>query len=209
MNTKKIFAISLVSTTLLAGSTILASNVLASDNNFDPFDIRGRVSQILGINEDKLDEAFKIAREERLDYLVENGRISEEEAQRRKEFIENEEMGFGFGNKRGSSIKEGREMISDLADYLGVNKQDIINELQDGKSIEDIINENGKDIEKVQEYLKTKAESKIDELVDSGRFNENRAQNMKDHLDDRIENFLTNNHHPRFNQMGRYGRFNK
>ncbi len=195
MKNKKLLTAITLTGVVLVSSAIFATSALAASDNESGFNVFGRVAQILGIDESKLDDAFKTAREERIDYLVEEGRISEEEADRRKEMIENGDMGFGFRGKmaeRGNALRRsGRVMMEDLADYLEIDEDELIDEIHDGKSIEDIVSENGKNIEQVKSYLIQKGREKIDELEADGKITQNQADFLKDRLETRVDMFLS------------------
>ncbi len=91
---KKFFVVALLATLVLVGST--AGIVLAQENGDDshPKTLLSRVAEKLGINQQELEDAFAEAQSEmraealdsRLQYLVDQGKITQDEADQYKEW---------------------------------------------------------------------------------------------------------------------------
>lgn len=132
---------------------------------------------------------------------------AEDEVTKPTDIIENVKEFLGFKDKKAEpkegekpegralghrKMRPGRHLIKDLADYLDMKPMDLVKERRSGKSFAQIIEEQGKDVDAVTDYLIKKAEAKIDEAVKDGKLTEEKAEEIKESLPERIEKFLTN-----------------
>lgn len=161
-----------------------------------------KVANALGVDPNKLRETIKQARQEHVNELLNNGQITEQQANRIRERInkDDENLGLGLGigpninreNKKWQ-ISRGRErneaILNDIASFLGISVEDLKNELKE-KNIEEITREYNKDYTQLKNYLCSKEKERIDKLSQEGRLNSQQAENMKSRCETKIDHFL-------------------
>jgi hypothetical protein len=72
------------------------------------------------------------------------------------------------------------------ADALGMTESELLSALQDGQSIADVAEEQGVDVQEVVDALVAAATERLDEAVEEGRVDEERADEIKADLPERI-----------------------
>lgn len=139
-----------------------------------------RVAEKLGVSEDELQTAIDEARTETLDEAVADGNLTEEQAQRL------EESGFPFGGGR-----MGHERVhirAAAAEVLGMTKDDLMEQLQDGNSLADVAEAQGMSMEDFKAALLEQIQAQLDELVAAGDLTQDQAdetfQRTEDNIDD-------------------------
>src|SRR2546425_4417760 len=99
-----------------------------------------RVAEKLGIGEDKLTAAVKDARLDQINEALANGSITQEQADRMKERVESGKLGFAefdhLGEKR--QCLAARFVIGASAQVLHMDRQQVLVQLQQGKSLVEI-----------------------------------------------------------------------
>lgn len=162
-----------------------------------------RVAAKLGISQEELSGAIKSAELEMLDEAVAEGRISEERAERVRERIEE---GRGFlglpvrGPRIGARvIRAGLHLVVDpAAEVLGMERQGLVAELRDGKSLAQIGKEQGVGLEELKSGILEGAEAKLEEAVSNGGLSEERADRVLQRLSERIDDIMSRTLPPRF-----------
>lgn len=128
------------------------SAVKASEENQTIID---RVAEILGVESEDVDEAFKQAQIERVDKLLVEGEIDEDQAEKMKERIEESDHPIAlFGRRKKGMLKD--ENIDDISEFLGVTVEDIESFQGKGKSMHDLLDEYGKTREEWIDFMKEK-----------------------------------------------------
>ena len=148
----KIIVGTIFATVILFGGGLFAvSRVQAqTDENIT---ILQRVAQILGIEEEELDSAFRQAQKEEVDEQVEEGQLDEEKSEKIKERIDDAESplwGYKFGMKR-HFLRMHKGGL--LGEFLGITEEEVMEQLQDGKTIDDLLEDYGKTREELHEYM--------------------------------------------------------
>lgn len=138
-----------------------------------------RVATALGVERSELGKAMDTAKDQTLDKMVEDGKLSRERADRLKEKDGLAPWGFGFrggalGPKDrmpGLAIAKG-EMLDAVAGALNMSTNDLRKELQSGKSLGELVQ--GKE-EAVKTALLAKMKARLDTAVANGRITQARA----------------------------------
>jgi hypothetical protein len=81
------------------------------------------------------------------------------------------------------------------AGALGIEESALRDELHEGKTIADVAKEKNVDIQTVIDALVADATEKIDEAVAAGRLPQDRADEMKAHLEERVTAMVNGEHH--------------
>jgi polyhydroxyalkanoate synthesis regulator phasin len=188
----------LVAAMLGAAGAIAASKALSSDEPSKAIidDAAGQ----LGIEPSELADALQQALENRIDEAVDEGRLSEEQAERLKERLDAKEYptlfglgavprayGFGFGGfGHRPSFAGGFGIAEAAASFLGMTQAELRTELRD-KTLAEIATERGKTAPGLVDALVAARTARIDEAVDDGKLTEEQAARLKDGLEDRME----------------------
>ena len=151
----------------------------------------------LGVEPSALSEALKQALENRIDEAVEQGRLTEEQADRLKERLESSEypMLFGMGPRHGFGGhgfggRDGRfghfGVLEAAASYLGMTEQELREELRD-KTLGEIAKEKGKTPAGLVNELVAAQTKRIDDAVDEGKLTDEQADRLKAGLEARMQ----------------------
>ncbi|MCD6519042.1 MAG: hypothetical protein J7M05_03855 [Anaerolineae bacterium] len=110
----------------------------------------------------------------------------------------------GFGNQ-GASDKGG--LISITAESLGLSSQDVLQALEEGKTLRELIEEKGGDPEEIVAKFISARQEVIEQLVSEGRLSQEQAEQMLSHLEeeayDHLDSFSPQ--HERGPQQGHKG----
>jgi len=93
------------------------------------------------------------------------------------------------------------EGLETAADALGVTESELLSALEDGQSIADVAEQRGGDVQEVVDTLVAAATERLDQAVEDGRVDEDRAEEIKAALPDRIAAMVEREGFP-----GRWGR---
>ena len=199
---KKIILGTLVGGGLLIGAAT-AGIAYAAVNTTTQSSILERVAQIVGVDSTKLTDAVKQARNEQIDQMVKDGKITQTQADDMKLRVEN---GQGFGSRIGMRPEGRFAMMDDLATYLGVDKSEIMNSIGDEKSIKEIITSKGKTVDGAEAYLNEQIKADVDQKVKDGKLTQTQADKIIANEKTHINNFL-NGVKPAFDgkMMGKRG----
>ncbi|HEX6391593.1 MAG TPA: hypothetical protein VFZ89_19165 [Solirubrobacteraceae bacterium] len=99
---------------------------------------------------------------------------------------------FGFGALGGE--------IAAVADYLGLSRAKLREQIADGKSLADIAKAQGKDVDGLKKVIAERARKRLAEAVKDGHLTQKQADTMgeklEEHLDDIVEMSLPRWRHP-------------
>ena len=146
------------------------------------------VASALGITVDEYGAALDTARDQVLEQAVAEGLLSEEQAEQLQE-----RLGEGFGpfirdkrpGGRGLPIRgPGTTLVAVAADELGMTVQTLLDELQDGKTIAQVAQEQGVDPQTIADaFVALRAEA-LAEAVENGRITQEQADGMLEHMEE-------------------------
>jgi hypothetical protein len=203
--------------TLAVTAAVLAAAVgggaavaAAQDEEGRPSGFLEAVARHLGISSEKLEDAVKAASLEQVDAALEEGKITEEQADELRERIESGEAGplfgpgaFGFhgpGHGFGHGLGD---KLSATADYLGLSVEELRERLTDGRSLADIAEAEGKSVDGLEQAILAEARADLDEAVEAGRLTREHAdeilQRLREHVDELVAgDFFERRGRPRF-----------
>lgn len=155
-----------------------------------------RLAGLLGVTRDSLDGALAQARDETADQAVQDGRLTQEQADRIKarEGIGRFSPNFGGPNRgdagRGVGMLRG-QALEVVAEALGMTTQELVAELRSGKTLAELTA--GKE-DAIRDAVVVAAEARLARAVAAGRITQEQANQMLD----QIRNFD-------LSQLGRLG----
>lgn len=166
------------------------------------------VAEQLGVEQAKLEAALKSALENRIDEAVAAGRLTEAQATEMKQRVAEGEVPLvGLGPGRGHH--GGHHGFADLdaaASYLGITEDALRMRLQDGDTLAEVAQANGKTAAGLVDALVAAAKADLDEKVEAGRLTEAQRTSILADLESRVEDLV--NGEARFGfRHGRRGGF--
>ncbi len=209
---KLTFAAGIVGATLLL-TGLGAAAAIAASSVFSPNEERKAViddaASQLGVEPSELSDALKQALKNRVDEALDDGRLTQEQADELKERIDADDYPLLFG--RGGHGWPGRfgrhghfEVLATAASFLGMTEAELREELLD-KTLAEIAKEQGKTATGLVQQLVATQTKRIDEAVADGRLSEEQAAGLKAELAERMEALVDgelrgpgDRRHPRF-----------
>ena len=147
-----------------------------------------RVAAHLGVTEQQLVDAVKAARLEMVDEAVAAGKITQEQADRVRERIEEGEgLGFGWG---GCHMRPFGGIVSSIAETLDMTPREILQEIRQGQSLAEIGQAKGVSPEELKSVILSAADSKLDQVVADGKITQEQADKIMTRLTDNIDKLL-------------------
>jgi len=168
-----------------------------------PFDFQARfreaIAGILGISVNEYDAAVETAQGQALDEAVTEGWLTEDQAQQMQERMAEGlgpgMRGGGFGPMRGGrgGLMGGHEnsLIDVAAEALDLSVQDLLTELQDGKSIADVAGEKGVDVQTIADAHLAQLTETLNQAVADGQLTQARADWMLAQAAEQVQERLT------------------
>jgi hypothetical protein len=148
----------------------------------------------LGVTPEKLSDALKQAFENRIDQAVEDGRLSEEAAERLKEGLEAGELPLVGAPVLKGPGQHGHRLfrfgLRSAATYLGVTEAELRDALRDGKSLAEIAKDEGKSVDGLVDALVAEQTARLDEAVADGRLTKAQRNEIVEGMHERIERMV-------------------
>ena len=164
----------------------------------------------LGVTPDKLNAALKQALKNRLDAAVEDGRLTQEQADTMKQRIDEGVVPFfagpGFGRgpgEHGLLHHRGGGHLSAAASYLGITVEQLRTALVGGDSLADVAKDKGKSVDGLVSALVADEKKELADAVAAGRLTDAQRDQIESDLQARVQDFV-NGVRPAFG-MGRRG----
>ena len=172
-----------------------AAGAIAASDVFSPSEERKAViddaASQLGVEPTELSDALKQALKNRIDEALDDGRLTQEQADELKERIDADDYPLFFGRGgHGGPGGFGRhghfEVLATAASFLGMTEAELREELQD-KTLAEIAKEQGKTAAGLVQQLVATQTKRIDEAVADGKLSEEQAAGLKAELTERME----------------------
>ena len=149
----------------------------------------------LGVEPSELSDALKQALENHIDEAVEQGRLTEAQAERLKERIEANDypmpggLGmFGRGLHGGPGFGH-FELLETSASYLGMTEAEL-REALENQTLAEIAEEQGKTAEGLVQQLVATQAKRIDDAVDAGRLTDEQATALNEGLNEHMQRLV-------------------
>ena len=190
---------------LIAGGTGAAiAAVTSEDANKTEQAILDDAAKRLDVTPGKLRDALSAAQDAQLDQAVEDGELTQKQADAIKEarkasgrVLAGPGLRGGPGphgvlelrGGRGGPILHGfglRGMFEDLAKALGTTEDKLREQLREGRSVSEIAKANGKSIADVRAAVKAAAKTRLDKAVEDGDLTRKQADAILERVGDRV-----------------------
>lgn len=132
----------------------------------------------------------------KIDEAVKSGKITTDRANLLKQNIkqkidswDGKTPFFGFKDKALSRGFFGLDMMSDIASVLGMTKDGLLNELKNGKTLQDILKAKNISEQDFKNKLIAMETAKIDKLLSDGKITKDQADKMKEAITTKITNW--------------------
>jgi hypothetical protein len=191
----------------ILGAVSLGAVAYAQDDGTGgPFDFGGRfreaIAGILGISVDEYEAAVEQAREQVVGEALDEGWLTEEQAERMQERFE---QGPG-GHMGGGLLKAPRgfmgcgetSLVAVAAEKLEMSVEDLHAELKDGKSIAEVAEEKSVDTQEIIDSYLAQLEEDLTQAVEDGKITQNQADWMLEQATERVPEQLENTWEGRF-----------
>lgn len=165
-------------------------------------------AKTLGIAPSKLSAALKKAFEDRIDAAVAAGRLTEQQGDELKQRIESGDFplfgppAFGPGFGAPHPFFHGLEAA---ATYLGLTEAQLESRINNGKTLAQIAEAEGKSVDGLKAAMLKDARAKLDEAVKAGRLSKAEEQQVLKDLGQRIEDLVNGQLRLRFRDHGGFG----
>lgn len=193
---------------LLAGGAVATATYVAAQDSNQPKDTNklqafiGKVAANLNVTPDQLKTAVKDAEIQTVDEKVAAGDLTQEQASKIKDRINNSQgLGLGrfFGEGRHKDGTRGqiarRGILESAATAIGIDAKALMSELRSGnKSIADVAAEHNVSLDAVKTRITNDAKAKLDEAVKNGRIDQAREDAMLKDLSDHLDALLSKKH---------------
>jgi polyhydroxyalkanoate synthesis regulator phasin len=177
-----------------AAGAVAASRALSADEHSQA--VIDDAADQLGVEPSELSDALKQALENRVDDAVESGRLTEEQGEELKERIESGETPLIFGGlgPRGGFDHDGHfghfRGLDAAATYLGLTEAELHERLRDGERLAEVARDEGRSVDGLVDALVANAEERLDEAVEDGRLTRERANELREELEERTTDLV-------------------
>jgi polyhydroxyalkanoate synthesis regulator phasin len=214
MRNKKL-AILLATSAIVAVGTGAAVGAIGSgDAKQEENAILADAAKQLETTPEALREALGDALDARLDQAVEDGRLTQEQADELKRRRQESGTVLGFGH-RGPGGPHGRGHLefragpgggplAGVADALGISERQLFRRLHSGRTLAQIAKAEGKDLADVKAAAIAAAKERLDEAVADGDLTQEQADERLEHLEEHLDELAENGFpaRPRFHERG-------
>jgi hypothetical protein len=212
LRSRKALAILAAALVVGGGGAAIAAAQDSSSSRIDSY-LDG-VAEHLGVSTEELKDAMKAAAIDQVDAAVEAGRLTEEEGDALKERIESGDVPPFFGPFLGPRLHHFPDRpfggpplffeakLSTAADYLGLSEDELQEKLNDGSSLADVAEAEGKSVDGLKQALVDAARERIEQAVEDGEVTQAEADDLLEGLEERIGHFVE---HARFRFHEEFG----
>jgi len=154
-----------------------------------------KLAEELGISVDQLNTALDNTQYALIDEAVADGKLTQSEADRLKQRVEEGHNLFPFGGARPFIRHHLKmELIQATAEVLGVDVSVVTEGLRNGDTLAQIANANGMETEAFKTALLANVKSTLDQKVADGDITQEQADNLYERLTNNIDDIV--NHEP-------------
>jgi len=180
MEMKRLVMIAVAVAVLALG--VVAIGGAAADEDDGPLGtFLSKVADKLGVSEDELQTAIDEARTETLDEAVDEGLLTEEQAERLQD------GGFPF---RGRPRHGPGHVMDAAAEALGMPQDELMEQLRDGNSLAEVAEAQGKDLKAFKAELLDQVQAQLDELVAEDDLTQEQADGIFQRTEENIDSIV-------------------
>jgi polyhydroxyalkanoate synthesis regulator phasin len=161
----------------------------------------------LGVPSTDLTNALKKALANRVDAAVADGRLTQEQADRIKEHIQSGALPLFFGAPHRGGIIPGlgpaiHHGLDAAASYLGLSEEQLLDELESGKTLAQIAQAHGKPVSGLVDALVADFKTHLDAAVKAGRVTQDDANQILQDIRARVTAQVNGERGERFRRNG-------
>jgi hypothetical protein len=155
-------------------------------------DVAGR----LGVKQSALQNAFKQAALDRVDAAVQAGTLTKQQGDAIKARIRSGNFGPGFGGPGGFAGPRGgmhdhfQAVLKAAADYIGITQQQLLDQLQAGKSAADVAKAHNKTVDGLKTAVLNAAEKQLNQDVSDNKLTRAQADDILNRLKSNIDSLV-------------------
>jgi Rad3-related DNA helicase len=171
----------------------------SGDGAGSPTEFLNAVARHLGVTPQELEDATKAAAIDQVNAALEDGRLTEEQANELKERIEAGDRppffgpGFGFFGGFHHGLGPGLvDKLSAAAEFLGLEEAELRERLRDGQSLADVAEAENKSVDGLKQAILADAKSDLDAAVNDERLTREQADRIYERLQAAIDRIVTN-----------------
>lgn len=177
-------------------ATVFAAGPTTSSGTSRGQEFLNRLANNLGITPDKLQQGLKSTADQEIDNAVANGRITQDQANKAKQNVDNGNGLSAFTRFFGARIHN-RDLLrfgawNDLASELGMSPQDLSSQLKSGKTLKQIISDQNKTVDDVVNAVAAKVQQTLDASVANGKLTQTREDTILANLKTRLTDLINN-----------------
>jgi len=197
MRRTRIAALTAVGALAAAGTGVAVATTSSNDPKEREEAVLADAAKQLDVEPSELRDALADAEDAQLDADVKAGRLSQEEADAIKEHRDDAGtvLGPGVGFKGGPhlSFKLGHpgggpiELLDTAAKTLGISRDQLMERLRDGKTLEEIAKAEGKSVDDVRKAVRADLKARFDKAVAAGDLTRKQADEMLSHSSDFLD----------------------
>jgi hypothetical protein len=190
VSSRKILAATAAGLAVAGGGAAVAASQNDSSSSF-----LDSLAQHLGISSEELEDAARAAAVDQVDAALAEGRITEEQADELRARIESGELPpfFGpglFGGFHGHKGHGFGDHFSAAADYLGLTGRQLRNRLEDGRSLAEVAEAEGKSVDGLKQAIISDAKRRLDEAVADEDLTREQADAALERLEARVDELV-------------------
>jgi hypothetical protein len=155
----------------------------------------GNVADHLGVEQSALEDALREAAVDQVEAAKEDGKLTDEQVAEIEKRIREGDLPPGppipfLGGPDELAIPPEGGPIAAAADYLGLSDRELFDQLDDGSSLANVAEEQGKSVDGLKQAILDDARKHLDEAVDSGKLDTDQRDEILDgissHLDEMV-----------------------
>jgi polyhydroxyalkanoate synthesis regulator phasin len=184
----KVIAGAVAGVALAGGGAAIAATQLGSPKAESQAVINDAAKQ-LGVTPSALSDALKKALSDRVDAAVAAGRITKEQGDELKARIQSGEFPLFFGHP-GFGHPGPFGGLDTTATYLGLTEDQVISQLQSGKTLAEIAQAQGKSVDGLIQAMTGAVQKRLDAAVAAGRITKEQEQSALADIKQRITDLV-------------------
>jgi hypothetical protein len=206
LRSRKAIAIIIVALAAVAGGGAALAAAQDSQSSSRAGSYLQGVARHLGVATAELKDAMKAAALDEVEAAREDGRLTQEQAEALEERIGSGEVPPFFGALLGPRLERGldhfphplpfhhhfifEEKLSTAAHYLGLSEDELEERLNDGSTLAEVAEAEGKSVDGLEQALVDAAKQRIDQAVEDGDLTQAEADNLLEGIEERIDAFV-------------------
>ena len=155
----------------------------------------------LGVTPERLTNAIKTAMKNRIDQAVEDGRLTQAQANRMKAEIDRQSvpmLGPGFSHHGPGHMHRAHHGLEPAAEYLGMTEAALRTQLENGKTLAQVARDRGKTVDGLVDALVAEKRTRIQQDVEDGRLTQAQANEFLEGIRARVTDMVNGRFAPRF-----------